>query len=354
MDGNKIVLEPELVYLDVESTDAWFCYFPPYQKQLQDSFRLFASYLLYHLDQTDPNAVLMVYEMNRKVQEKNYALLQILREMEQEEVTCKAEPLKAKETENYRDERTKERYTEQHSEALKEKREGIVSRKEKREKGRKTKRVQKEQTEWKKKTEFILFFVVIGLTGLAAKLEFLTITQAGGIAFLIVSGMAYGISLEKKHMHKKRKEGNESHIPWEMPQVIEKKEIAREEEPTNYPEEENQVGATTVLREGEKEYEPHMTLISMNTRERNSIVLLNDSYVIGKLKAKADIYISDEAISRIHAKIQKVGDEYYLCDMNSTNGTFLNGRRLEVNEKVPIHVADEIMFAGSGYYVGQS
>ena len=237
---------------------------------------------------------------------------------------------------------------------MKEKREGIVSRKEKREKGRKTKRVQKEQTEWKKKTEFILFFVVIGLTGLAAKLEFLTITQAGGIAFLIVSGMAYGISLEKKHMHKKRKEGTESHIPWEMPQVIEKKEIAREEEPTNYPEEENQVGATTVLREGEKEYEPHMTLISMNTRERNSIVLLNDSYVIGKLKAKADIYISDEAISRIHAKIQKVGDEYYLCDMNSTNGTFLNGRRLEVNEKVPIHVADEIMFAGSGYYVGQS
>lgn len=116
--------------------------------------------------------------------------------------------------------------------------------------------------------------------------------------------------------------------------------------------EEENVGATTLLWKGEEEYEPHLTLISMNPRERNSIVLVKDSYLIGKLKTKADICLEEEGISRIHAKIQKEGEEYYLCDMNSTNGTFINGRRLGVNEKVPLHVSDEIAFARTEYYIG--
>ena len=90
----------------------------------------------------------------------------------------------------------------------------------------------------------------------------------------------------------------------------------------------------------------------MNARERNSVVLVNDSYLIGKLKSKVDIYIDDASVSRILARIQKEENEYYLCDMNSTNGTYLNGRRLGIQEKVPIHVSDEITFAGLGYYVG--
>ena len=118
------------------------------------------------------------------------------------------------------------------------------------------------------------------------------------------------------------------------------------------PPQEEMVGATTVLWEGGEKYQQHLTLISMNARERNSVVLVNDSYLIGKLKSKVDIYIDDASVSRIHARIQKEENEYYLCDMNSTNGTYLNGRRLGIQEKVPIHVSDEITFAGLGYYVG--
>ena len=126
---------------------------------------------------------------------------------------------------------------------------------------------------------------------------------------------------------------------------------AKQQGATESPHEEL-VGATTVLWEGKEEYQPHLTLISMNAKERNSVVLLNDSYLIGKLKNKVDIYIDDASISRIHAKLQKEDEEYYLCDMNSTNGTFVNGRRLGIQEKVPIHVSDEITFADLGYYVG--
>ena len=80
LDGNKLVLDPMLIYLDIESRDAEFCYLPSYKKNIQESFRSFASYLLYHLNQADTEAVLRVYEINRKVQEKNYALLEILQE----------------------------------------------------------------------------------------------------------------------------------------------------------------------------------------------------------------------------------------------------------------------------------
>lgn len=67
LNTDKIVLEPELIYLDIESKEAKFCYLPSYERMIQDSFRMFASYLLYHLEQTDTAAVLLVYELNRRV-----------------------------------------------------------------------------------------------------------------------------------------------------------------------------------------------------------------------------------------------------------------------------------------------
>lgn len=63
LDGNKLVLDPMLIYLDIESRDAEFCYLPSYKKNIQESFRSFASYLLYHLNQADTEAVLRVYEI---------------------------------------------------------------------------------------------------------------------------------------------------------------------------------------------------------------------------------------------------------------------------------------------------
>ena len=49
---------------------------------------------------------------------------------------------------------------------------------------------------------------------------------------------------------------------------------------------------------------------------------------------EGDIFIDDGVVSSEHAVIEKVGspdakmvDEYYLEDQNSTNGTFLNGKK---------------------------
>jgi pSer/pThr/pTyr-binding forkhead associated (FHA) protein len=45
--------------------------------------------------------------------------------------------------------------------------------------------------------------------------------------------------------------------------------------------------------------------------------------------SEADVRIEDRFASQIHVRIYPRGGGYYVEDMNSTNGTFLNGERLD-------------------------
>jgi pSer/pThr/pTyr-binding forkhead associated (FHA) protein len=53
----------------------------------------------------------------------------------------------------------------------------------------------------------------------------------------------------------------------------------------------------------------------------------------------------DEArtASRRHCRVFAEGDKYYLEDLGSMNGTFLNDRQLQPNIKQPLKVGDRIM-----------
>src|SRR5215216_5062837 len=44
---------------------------------------------------------------------------------------------------------------------------------------------------------------------------------------------------------------------------------------------------------------------------------------------EADVRIEDRFASQIHARIYPRAGSYYVEDMNSTNGTFLNGNRVD-------------------------
>jgi len=56
--------------------------------------------------------------------------------------------------------------------------------------------------------------------------------------------------------------------------------------------------------------------------------------VIGR-KESCDIYLPDESISRRHALITRIGRQFYLKDQASTNGTYINGSRVEQKELRP-------------------
>lgn len=50
-------------------------------------------------------------------------------------------------------------------------------------------------------------------------------------------------------------------------------------------------------------------------------------------------------ISRIHATFCYSGGEFYVSDKVSTNGTYVNGKRINANKKTPLKLHDKIAFA---------
>ena len=72
-------------------------------------------------------------------------------------------------------------------------------------------------------------------------------------------------------------------------------------------------------------------------------------FVIGSRADKADGVIVSDTVSRIHAKLTIEGDGWLLEDLNSTNGTFLNGEPLVYRKKVKLEKNDRIAFAGERY-----
>ncbi|XP_054159820.1 angiogenic factor with G patch and FHA domains 1-like [Oppia nitens] len=63
-------------------------------------------------------------------------------------------------------------------------------------------------------------------------------------------------------------------------------------------------------------------------------------------EANCDVWITDETVSRTHAEIKydyKLNN-YMMKDLNSTNGTFINGEKLETNTEMIVKHSDEITF----------
>ncbi len=64
--------------------------------------------------------------------------------------------------------------------------------------------------------------------------------------------------------------------------------------------------------------------------------LERDETVIGRL-AYCDVILPQKNISRQHARLVRSGSEHYLEDLDSTNGTFLNGKRVRTRTKLRDH-----------------
>ena len=69
-------------------------------------------------------------------------------------------------------------------------------------------------------------------------------------------------------------------------------------------------------------------------------------FLIGKQESLADFTIPDDTVSRLHVRIDQKDGGYTLTDLNSTNGTTVNNRKLEANEMVPLQVGDLVDIAG--------
>jgi pSer/pThr/pTyr-binding forkhead associated (FHA) protein len=58
---------------------------------------------------------------------------------------------------------------------------------------------------------------------------------------------------------------------------------------------------------------------------------------------KCSISLEDKLASREHAVIQKIKDDFFIQDLHSTNGTFVNGTRIPPGDYVRLRLSDTIL-----------
>lgn len=89
-------------------------------------------------------------------------------------------------------------------------------------------------------------------------------------------------------------------------------------------------------------------LISI-ARPHEKILINKDTLLIGRLIDSVDYVIPNRAVGKIHAELKKIGDHYYITDLNSVNGTYVNDERLVCNTDVQLKNGDKIMLANETF-----
>jgi pSer/pThr/pTyr-binding forkhead associated (FHA) protein len=79
--------------------------------------------------------------------------------------------------------------------------------------------------------------------------------------------------------------------------------------------------------------------VTAGTTPGQRFYLAQRDQLIGR-STEVDIPLSDDSISRFHAKVIFRNDEFILVDLGSKNGTFLNGTNVH---ECPLRAGDEIM-----------
>ncbi|MCR4649868.1 MAG: FHA domain-containing protein [Lachnospiraceae bacterium] len=86
-----------------------------------------------------------------------------------------------------------------------------------------------------------------------------------------------------------------------------------------------------------------------NNGER--ITIDKSELTVGKSSSNADYVISKPSVSRAHAKLIYRDNSLFLKDLKSTNGTFINGEKLDPDKEYLLQKGMEVKFAGEIYKV---
>jgi hypothetical protein len=82
--------------------------------------------------------------------------------------------------------------------------------------------------------------------------------------------------------------------------------------------------------------QPRLVVESSPALEAGSDLDLEGGLTIGRSGA-ADLTLADQYVSHMHARILRRGAYYFIEDLGSTNGTFLNDLRVESSAQLKVH-----------------
>ena len=71
--------------------------------------------------------------------------------------------------------------------------------------------------------------------------------------------------------------------------------------------------------------------------------------MLGKNSTQVNGVIDAEGVSRLHARITRQEEGYFIEDLNSTNGTYVNDIALEYHQLQVLNLNDRIRFGMEEY-----
>ena len=376
-DGG-ILLDPDLVYVDPEGFKTGFCVIPGRKEDFNSQLSLFIQYLMKHIDHKDRECVVLTYGLYQTCMKENYSLEDMMRILAEKMPEKRSDLVQEEETvRNFRI--TKGEETDRNFRDFRENSEDIQEWK------------GKEETEEQEKLEISGLYQKSSVRRLVKKLFFLLVflvTVIGGTWFLygaeiLAQFWIYEVSvggilavililshfiLEKVGKNGKLKaEEVETEDPWRVFYEDPEEQTTAYDICDNKDPEERICPAQVsglkaqVRAENIKETEEFQTML-LTPKEKPDHILVSAKpengdipvgyvpFVIGKHTGLADHILDKPTVSRFHVRIMEKGGDYFLTDLNSTNGTKVNGKLLAANEEIMLKEGDEVQIAEEKYF----
>lgn len=298
LDADRLILDMEYIYLDRQTGEVNLCYFPGFHKPVCEQLRCLAEQLLLQIDHGDARGVVLGYGLYRMTVESGFqieALGELL-------YRSKEDPEAAQ---------------------------GII-RKQDFEKNVSAGEIHaKEEEKERRRIKLKKWEVVFLLSGLGVIGSITILKRMGylsGVTLPMMLAFVFGVVLTAALLLLGDKKGR-TELQSQTEESSEKGVSASEE----------------------GEVLDCSRLVCEDQEQVPSMILNRDLTLVGAMGEVADAWLDKPSVSPIQARIWKKGKEYWIADLNSRNGTFVNGKRLKPEEECLLQPEDKVTFADINY-----
>ena len=359
LSEKSVLLDPEYLYVDPESLKVWLCLVPGMECDFPEDYSRFLEYLLGKVDHRDKESVVLAYGLYQETRKENYGMADILRLAQQKSSVSGP---------NHKN-GTKSQWQRSDDLEVLQSAGGNIAGEKSLEEGDHVQRSRQENG-WQlgtvrgKQIQTDAQEESAGLLGRwkqrrkerkeekQRELEWAVQMPWDTIAFDGASPEEWGTPEGYGRAEYKEERGTEnSGVRYEMgnggtaydpgsragrQQPLEAAAAAQSSDTILLNGETN--GATAQVK--------RLTALEPGTED---IVIAYYPFIIGKQENLVDYVLRRETVSRLHLRIDRKEDRYYVQDLNSTNGTMAGGHILENNEIMEIWDGVEISIAGARY-----
>lgn len=325
LDESQICLEPDLIYTEPETFRCALTLIPGQYGDFTKAFRNLSQYLLDHVNQNDGEAVVMAFSVFKECQKENFGIDDIEKCLGKD---LKPEPVSVKERIQIREEESVDFMPPEETEP-----EPIPN---------------KEGQDLFAVGMLILLIIVplgvflrSGVNGIFRWKWYL----AGAELLIAVMFAVYCTRKKNVEVHEENMDIEVHRESWE--------EYLRNSENFEFDD------RGTDREDMQEEMQTELLTVHSGSLQCRTLVSIDGNleipipyfpFLIGKNESLADYCLNEPGVSRLHVKLEEDTGHYYVTDLNSTNGTRVDGRLLNANETCELIVGSELSIAAGRFF----